>query len=120
MNTGREFHHVPRRFSAFVIVSSAAGLIFRWSGVEVIKINADKITLCKGVHGWERKREYEVIKCGELEWREGGRGTPSQLQFKADQRTIVFGENLTENQAIQILTALQQILPSVAQQLCSY
>jgi len=46
--------------------------------------------------------------------------TPEQLQFKIGWRTIAFGKSLTENQAIQILTALQQALPNVAHELCSY
>ncbi len=102
------------------LASGILGLIFQFSGVEILKIDSDKITLSKGVHGWERKREYENKRCRELEWMEGGEDTPRRLQFKTDWRAIAFCENLTENQAIQILTALQEILPSVAQQLCSY
>lgn len=101
-------------------LSGAAGLVFRWSGVEVIEINADKITLSKSVQGWERKREYETKQCRELEWMEDREHESGRLQFKTDWRTISFGENITENQSIQILTALQQALPNVAQQLCSY
>jgi hypothetical protein len=95
-------------------------LIFQSSGIEILEIDTNKITLSKGVHGWERKREYEIKQCRELEWMEGGEETSRRLQFKTDWRAIAFCENVTENQAVQILTALQQILPGVAQQLCSY
>ncbi|HEY6386621.1 MAG TPA: hypothetical protein VIX91_13160 [Candidatus Acidoferrum sp.] len=104
----------------FAIVSSAIGLIFQLSGTEIIEIDSNKITLRKEVHGWGRKREYEIKECRELEWMEGSEDAPQRLQFKFGWRTITFGKSLTENQAIQILTALQQALPNVAQQLCSH
>ena len=112
--------HVLRGVFIFAVVSGAMGLIFQFSGTEIIEIDSNKITLRKEVHGWERKREYEIKECRELEWMEGSEDTPERLQFKIGWRTITLGKNLTENQAIQILTALQHTLPDVAQQLCSY
>jgi hypothetical protein len=102
------------------LVSGMAGLIFQFSGTEIIEFDSNKITLRKEVHGWERKREYEIKECRELEWMEGSKNTPQRLQFKIGWRTITLGKNLTENQTIQILAVLQQTLPNVAQQLCSY
>jgi hypothetical protein len=55
-----------------------------------------------------------------MEWMRGAEETPQRLQCKIGPRTIGFGENLTEDQAIQVLTALQRSLPEVAHQLCSY
>jgi hypothetical protein len=104
----------------FALVSAAAGLLFQFSGTETIEIDTNKIALCKDIHGWERKREYGLNECRELEWTEGTEDTSQRLQFKIGWRTVTFGNNLTENQAIEILTALQQALPNVAQQLCSY
>ncbi|MGC1418202.1 MAG: hypothetical protein WA817_23135 [Candidatus Acidiferrum sp.] len=104
----------------FALVFAAAGLIFQFSGTETIDIDTNKIALCKDVHGWERKREYGLNECRELEWTEGTEDTSQRLQFKTGWKTVTFGNNLTENQAIEILTALQQALPNVAQQLCSY
>jgi hypothetical protein len=46
--------------------------------------------------------------------------TPQSLQFKNGWRTVKLGENLSENQAIEILTALQNSVPEAGQQLCSY
>ena len=109
-----------RAVFALAILSGTVGLLFQWSGVEVIEINADKITLSNSVHGWERKREYETKNCRELEWMESGEHRSDRLQFKTGRRTISFGQDLTEGQANQILAALQQTLPNVAQQLCSY
>jgi hypothetical protein len=104
----------------FVLVAAVAGLLFQFSGTETIEIDKNKIALGKDTHGWERKREYGLNECRELEWAEGTEDTPQRLRFKIGWRTVTFGNNLTENQAIEILTALQQALPNVAQQLCSY
>lgn len=114
---------MPFEFRAVFVIgllSGAAGLIFQISGTEVIEIDSNKMTLRKEVHGWERKREYEVRLCRELQWMERSEHSPQRLQFKIGWRTITVGRGLTENQAIQILTALQQALPKLAEQLCSY
>jgi hypothetical protein len=102
------------------LVSSAAAVIFQLSGTEIIEIDSDKLTVRKEVHGWERKREYSIKECRELEWMQSAEDTPQRLQFKNGWRTVTLGENLSENQAIEILTALQQSVPEAAQQLCSY
>jgi hypothetical protein len=112
--------HLFRVLFVWALVSGAAALIFQLSGTEIIEIDSEKLTVRKEFHGWERKREYSVKECHELEWMQCAENTPQRLQCKAGWRTVTFGESLTENQAIQILTALQQSLPSVAQQLCSY
>ena len=112
--------HVLRGVFVIALISGVAGLVFQLAGTETIAIDASKITLCKDIHGWERKREYGIKECRELEWMQGAEDTPQRLQFRIGWRTITFGRNLTENQAVQILTALQQTLPDVAQQLCSY
>jgi len=101
-------------------LSGAAALVFQFSGTEIIEISSEKLTVWKEIHGWERKREYSVNECRELQWMQGAEGTPQSLQFKNGWRTIMLGENLSENQAIEILTALQQSVPEAAQQLCSY
>lgn len=102
------------------LVSTVAGLIFQFSGAEIIEIGPNKITVRKEVHGWERKREYEIKECRELEWMEGSEDAPQVLQFKIGWRTVTLGKGLTEKQAIQILIALQETLPNVAQRLCSH
>lgn len=106
---------------AFVggIMLGAIRLIFR-SGVEIIEIDAEKITLSKDARGWERKRQYRINECRELEWMQSTEDNPQRLQCKVGWKTVTFGAGLTENQAIEILTALQQTLPNAAQQLCSY
>jgi hypothetical protein len=101
-------------------LSGAAALVFQLSGTEIIEISSDKLTVRKEIHGWERKREYSTKECRELQWMQGAEDTPQSLQFKNGWRTVTLGENLSENQAIEILTALQQSVPEAAEQLCSY
>ena len=109
-----------RGLFTFALASGVAGLLFQFSMTEIIEIDMSKITIRKDLQGWERIREYEIKECRELEWMEASEGTPQRLQFKIGWRRIILGKGLTETQAVQILKALQQILPNVAQQLCSY
>jgi hypothetical protein len=102
------------------VVSGVVALLFQLSGTEIIEISSDILTVRKEIHGWERKREYSIKECRELEWMQGAEDTPQSLRFKNRWRTVTLGENLSENQAIEILTALQQTVPEAAQQLCSY
>ena len=103
-------------------VSTVLGLIYQMSGTEVIEFDAQKLTISKGVgvHGWERKREYPVKDCSELEWIEGTEDTHASLKCKVGWRTITFGGYISETRAIEILTALQRTLPDVAQRMCSF
>jgi hypothetical protein len=101
-------------------LSGAGALIFQLSGTEIIEISSGKLTIRKDIHGWERKREYAIKECRELEWMQSAEDTPQSLQFKNGWRTVKLGENLSENQAIEMLTALQNSVPDAAQQLCSY
>jgi hypothetical protein len=102
-------------------LSGAAALIFQLSGTEIIEIGSEKLTVRKEIHGWERKREYSIKECRELEWMQDAEDTPQSLQFKTGRwGRVTLGESLSENQAIEILTALQKSVPEAAQQLCSY
>jgi hypothetical protein len=109
-----------RLIIAAAIASGAAGLMFRWSRVEVIEIDANKITVCKDFRGWERRREYKLSDCREMEWMRGSEDSPQQLRCKSGWGTVTLADGVSETQAIQILTALQQTLPAVAQQLCTH
>ena len=101
-------------------ISTGLGLLYQMSGTEVIEFAEQKLTVSKGVHGWERKREYQVEDCSELEWIEGSEDTHAGLKCKVGWRTIKFGEYISETEAIGILTALQETLPDVAQKMCSF
>ena len=42
------------------------------------------------------------------------------IQFKVGRKMITFARGLTEDQSLPFFGALQEILPGVAQQLCTY
>jgi len=121
--TYRYWGSMSQLFRAIFVLgtlSGTGGLIFQLPGTEIIEISSEKLTVRKEIHGWERKREYATKECCELEWMQAAEDTPQSLQFKNGWRTVKLGENLSENQAIEILTALQNSVPEAAQQLCSY
>jgi hypothetical protein len=102
-----------------VLVSTVSAWIYQLSGEEILEFDSQKLSLRKGIHGWERKREYKISECTDLEWHEGHEGD-SFLSCKAGRRSIQFGNKLSENDANKILIALQQNLPDVAQKIGSY
>src|SRR5208282_4113526 len=108
--------------SVFVCVSVGAvlALIYQLSGTQIIEFDSRRLTICNEFHGWERKKEFRLEDCSELEWAEGSEGRPAGLKCKVGWRTVTVGEDLSEAEAIEVLTALQRTLPDVAQKICSY
>ena len=100
-------------------ISSALALIIQFFGTETISFDTQRITVCKEIHGWERKKEYMIQDCSELEWTVGSEDCPSGLRCKAGVKSVMIGADILEDDAIKILVALQQYLPAVAQKLCS-
>lgn len=109
-----------RIVSISAVVSIVGGLIYQLSGLEIIEFSAQKLRICKEIHGWERNREYGIEDCSQLEWMEGEEGRPQSLRCAAGWKKITFGENLSESQAMEIFVALQASLPEVAQKICSF
>jgi len=104
---------------AWVLASTLVTFIYRTLGEETIEINSRKVAISKGFHGWERRREYEIDHCRELEWSEPSRHDPGGLTCKVRWRRIQFAQGITEDAGMQILAELQQTLPDVAQKICS-
>jgi hypothetical protein len=102
------------------VVSTVPLLVYQFFGEEIIEFDSQKLTIRKGVRGWERKREYQIQDCRELGWEEGGEDTNDGLKLKVGWRSISFGEYLSEDNAIAIMKALQNNLPNVAQKICAY
>ena len=102
------------------LCSTVLSFLYQMSGTEVIEFDAQKLTISKGIHGWERKREHRIEDCSELEWTEGSEDTHAALKCKVGWKTVTFGEYISENEAIEILTALQRTFPDVAQKICSF
>jgi hypothetical protein len=109
-----------RIFLLLAFVSNVLRFIFQFLGTEIVEMNATKITLRKEILGWYRIREFEVEECRELEWTNGSEDEDQSMQFKVGRKMITFAHGLTEDQSLPIFGALQDTLPSVAQQLCSY
>jgi|SRR5580658_679969 hypothetical protein len=113
---------MPLWFQIFIIwvfVSSGIGLVFQLSVTQIIELDSLRLKVCKDFHGWERKREYEVADCSDLEWVNASRGRAAALECKIGWRTIVVAKDLSEDEAAEVLAALQKSLPDVAQTLCS-
>jgi hypothetical protein len=106
-------------FIIWVFISSGIGLLFQLSVTQMIEFDSLRLTVCKEIHGWERKKEYRVADCSDLEWVNASRGRSAGLQCKIRWRTIVVGKDLSEDEAAEVLAALQKSLPEVAQKLCS-
>jgi hypothetical protein len=109
-----------RLFIIWVMVSGVLGLIYELSETQIMEFDALRFTVCKDMHGWERKHEYQVTDCSELEWAPASKGRSAGLQCKIGWRTVMLGKDMSEDEAVEVLTALQASLPGVAQKLCSY
>jgi hypothetical protein len=109
-----------RLFIIWALISGAVGLVFQLFVTQIIEFDALRLTVCKDIHGWERKHEYQIANCCELEWVRPSEGRPGGLQCKIEWRKILVGKGLSEDEAFEILAALQTNLPGVAQKLCSY
>jgi hypothetical protein len=101
-------------------ISAALALVYQLSGSQVVEFDQQRLTTCKEIHGWERKREYKVEDCSELQWAEATEDEPSRLKCKVGWKTVGVCEGLSEEEAVEILVALQKYLPEAAQKMCSY
>jgi hypothetical protein len=113
---------MPFSFRVFwiaILAATSLSLVYEFLGQEILEFDSQKLTIRKGVHGWERKRECPIERCSNLGWGQGRKGGP-YLALSVGRRLIKFGKGLSEGAANEILTALQRALPDVAQKLCSY
>ena len=103
-----------------ILVSTLISSVYEFFGEEIIEIDSQRLTIRRGIHGWERVREYQIDECSDLEWKGGVEGGGSYLTCKAGRWPIKFGKGLSEDNATEILSALQRTLPDVAQTICAY
>jgi hypothetical protein len=112
---------MPLSFRVILIAILIAGsltLVYEFSGEEILEFDSKNLTIRKGVHGWEQKREYPIEQCSKLGWSQGRKVGP-YLALSVGTRSIKFGKRLSEDAANEVLTALQRALPDVAQKVCS-
>jgi len=113
---------LPFAFRAIWIAILVAALLSEVYGFlmeEILEFDSHKLTICKDVYGWERRREYPIEQCSDLGWHTGLRGGP-YLALSVGRRSVKFGKGLSEDAANEILPALQRALPDVAQKMCCY
>ncbi len=113
---------IPLSFRViWIVILSAAFLstAYEFLGDEVLEFDWQKLSVRKGVHGWERKREYPIAQCSNLAWDQGRRGG-SYLTCKEGGTSIKFGKRLSEAAANEIMSALQRALPDAAQKVGPY
>jgi hypothetical protein len=41
---------------SWAAVAGVLGLVYKFSGKEIVEFDARKLTVCKDIHGWERKK----------------------------------------------------------------
>jgi hypothetical protein len=104
----------------WAIISGVLALVYQLAVTQIIEFDALRLTVRKDIHGWERKQEYQIANCSELEWVPASEDRSAGLQCKIGWRKVIVGKDLSEDEVVEILTALQQNLPDVAQKLCSY
>jgi hypothetical protein len=109
-----------RIWIVWVIIGGVLALVYQLSVKQIIAFDALRLSVCKDIHGWERKQEFQIADCSELEWIRGSEGRPSGLKCKVGWRTLMVGKDMLEDEAVEVLVALQTSLPAVAQKLCSY
>ena len=105
---------LERGFFIWGDVSTVVAFLYQLSGFEQIEFDSRKLTIRKSTVGWERTREYSVDDCTQLEWYQGSSGNlASCLHCKVGWKMVRFAEYVSEKQAAEILSSLQQNLPAV-------
>jgi hypothetical protein len=64
----------------WALVSTVLAFIYQFSATQVVEFDSQRMTLCKEIHGWERKKDYKIQECSELEWSAGAEGEPDALK----------------------------------------
>src|SRR5881394_368264 len=107
-----------RALLIWIVAGAVVAWFYQLSGSEVVEFDAQKLSISKNILWWTRTSEYLLDRCRELEWHDAtSEGDSSRLQCKVGWRTVKFAKYTSEDEATEILTALQKNLPEVATQL---
>jgi hypothetical protein len=106
---------IPRILSSLVVIAAIEEWLRQVFGsAEVIEFDSKHLRVRKETFGWERIREYPLEQCSDLTLQDES-GSPHGLQCRLGRwKTIEFGDYLSQRQAIEVLSALQNGLPDVA------
>ncbi len=109
---------LERIFIVIAVIGAIAGWFEQLFGFsEVIEVDPKNIRVRKETFGWEHTREYATERCTDLKLQDDS-GHPHGLQCRLGRwRTIEFGDYLSQEQALEVLTAFADGLPEVAQKL---
>ena len=100
-----------------VVIGGIGGWFAQLFGFsEEIEFDQKSLRVRTESFGWERTREYPIEQCSDLQVQDLT-GDPHGLQCRIGWRTIEFGDYLSEQQAIEVLSALQDALPEVVPKL---
>jgi hypothetical protein len=103
--------------SVAVVIGGIGGWFAQLFGFsEEIEFDQKSLRVRTETFGWERTREYPIEQCTDLQVQDRT-GGPHGLQCRIGWRTIEFGDYLSEQQAIEVLSALQDAMPDVAPKL---
>ena len=102
--------------SGAVIAGIAAWCEQLFGFSEIIEFDQKNIRIRTEILGWERMREYPTEQCCDLQVQDLT-SDPHGLQFRVGWRTIEFADYLSEQQAIEVISALQDALPDIAPKL---
>ena len=105
--------YLLRALLAWVECSTVVAWFYQLSGSEEVEFDSQKLTVRKNTFAWQGTKEYSVLDCRELEWEAPSKHERQGLKCKSGWRTIHFGDYVSEVQANQIMTALQETLPDV-------
>lgn len=120
--TIRQWSHLSLLMRGFYIwgdVSTVLASLYQLSGFERIEFGLEKLTIRKSLFGWERTREYLIEDCRELEWYSpgGGKSRSSFLRCKARWKSVHFAQYISQEQAAEVISALQQHFPQIAEKM---
>jgi hypothetical protein len=100
-----------------VVIGGIGGWFAQLFGFsEEIEFDQKSLRVRTETFGWERTREYPIEQCSDLQVQDLT-GDAHGLQCRIGWRTIEFGDYLSEQQAIEVLSALQDALPEVVPKL---
>lgn len=103
--------------SGVVVVGAAVGWFEQLFGFsQVIEFDTKHLRIRTETLGWERTKEYPIEQCTDLQLQNRS-GDPHGLQCRIGWRTIEFGNYLSEEQATEVIAALQDVLPEITPKL---
>jgi hypothetical protein len=116
----RSWEQIPlleRILISGAVIAGIAGWFEQLFGFsEVIEFDQKSLRIRTETFGWERTREYPVEQCSDLQVQDLT-GNPHGLQCRLGWKTIEFGDHLSEQQGIEVISALQDTLPEIASKL---